>query len=240
MSAAVHVYTDIPPYRAITTRPVPLTHWVPPHNTHTRTTLTHTLSPFVTLLMRPLIDFFRASHVMRWYSLDDWSVTFFCMAARRAGGMYVPPVRVLVAHHSSSSLVVPPGRSGWSSGMPSRSRLRGRRLSAWRKETHGKLAHTHRSRSSWKARCRCCARSGSRSRNAGPASSRRRAAPPSRSTSRARSPSRSRSRSRSRPRLRLPLRLRLRRRRGLGDRRDLDVRTQRVSTACVWACGARK
>ena len=75
------------------------------------------------MLMRPLIDFLRASHVMRWYSLDDSSLMSFCMAAKRAGGMYVPPVRVLDAHHSSSSFVAAGGRSGWSSGRPSLARL---------------------------------------------------------------------------------------------------------------------
>lgn len=49
----------------------------------------------LTLLISPLIDFFNASQAMRWYSLDDLSVICDCSARRRAGGMYVPPERMV-------------------------------------------------------------------------------------------------------------------------------------------------
>src|SRR5262245_38500770 len=47
------------------------------------------------LLIMPWIDFFSASHAMRWYSGVLLSVMAACMARRRAGGMYAPPARVL-------------------------------------------------------------------------------------------------------------------------------------------------
>ena len=45
------------------------------------------------LLIRPLIDFFSASHVIRWYSFVFGSFTSLSMAASFAGGMYMPPAR---------------------------------------------------------------------------------------------------------------------------------------------------
>ena len=156
---------------------------------------------------------------------------FFCMAARRAGGRYVPPVRVLVAHHSSSSLVVPAGRSGLSSGMPSRSRLwfkkgLGVKVSAETIQLNdARAGHSkiYRSRSCSNARCRSRARTGSRSRNCGTDGG---------------AASRSacfglglRFLERRGLGLRLGLRLRCRRRGGLGDLRDLSHAEGRRETA---------
>lgn len=41
------------------------------------------------------MDFFRASQAMRWYSLLDLSVIWDCSSRKRAGGMYVPPERMV-------------------------------------------------------------------------------------------------------------------------------------------------
>lgn len=46
------------------------------------------------LLIRPLMDFFKASQAMRWYSLLDLSVICDWRARSLAGGMYVPPDRM--------------------------------------------------------------------------------------------------------------------------------------------------
>lgn len=47
------------------------------------------------LLISPLIDFFRASQAMRWYSLLVLSVICDCSARNFAGGIYVPPDRIV-------------------------------------------------------------------------------------------------------------------------------------------------
>lgn len=49
----------------------------------------------LTLLINPFIDFFSASHAMRWYSLLVLSVIWDWSARSRAGGMYVPPDRIV-------------------------------------------------------------------------------------------------------------------------------------------------
>ena len=46
----------------------------------------------LTLLINPLMDFFKASHAIRWYSLLVLSVICDWSARNRAGGMYVPPL----------------------------------------------------------------------------------------------------------------------------------------------------
>jgi hypothetical protein len=49
----------------------------------------------LTLLIKPLMLFFKASQAMRWYSFEVLSVICAWSAFRRAGGMYVPPDRML-------------------------------------------------------------------------------------------------------------------------------------------------
>lgn len=49
-----------------------------------------------TLLINPLIDFLRASHAILWNSFDSGSLPISaCKARRRAGGIYVPPDRMV-------------------------------------------------------------------------------------------------------------------------------------------------
>jgi hypothetical protein len=63
-------------------KPRPLTKFSP-NSSGTINLMLETL----TLLIRPLIDFFKASHAMRWYSLLVLSVICACNARSLAGGM---------------------------------------------------------------------------------------------------------------------------------------------------------
>ena len=49
----------------------------------------------LTLFTRPLMDFFKASQAIRWYSLLDLSVRACWRARSFAGGTYLPPLREL-------------------------------------------------------------------------------------------------------------------------------------------------
>src|SRR5271168_1048923 len=49
----------------------------------------------LTLLINPFIDFFRASQAILWYSLLVLSVICDCNSRSLAGGIYVPPDRIV-------------------------------------------------------------------------------------------------------------------------------------------------
>ena len=58
-----------------------------------------------TLLIRPLIDFRNASHVIRWYSLLDLSLILAAICANLCGGIYKPVVGFAGAAAAAGAVV---------------------------------------------------------------------------------------------------------------------------------------